>query len=233
MLPNKPRKKPRSTNYRLPHGDDIAEFISDNIVSVKQYLEPLFGQRYNDAINWTPSILPDHYEPKPKGHGSNNTHYVVPKIDAIFGGRSIYKAGLKWDEVENQAVELFDLEQYEESKTRNIDYWRKIEIDQKEYWQGCEIKKTTGSFSKPPIFIRSSEAQLKALSSIDPLRENHISPSVYIIGSIDYCQVHKEWVITWWFYPVKNASDFILFNTSDFKWSPMKTVTNDGWITRP
>lgn len=222
--PKKPRRYATVGDYSLE------AFLNNNLVELKSDLTQKFHYKLNQHINWTPTPKDAGQTPNPEGYGSNNTHYVVPKINAIFGGRTKVDRNPSWETVEEKAREEFDLFTEDETKTRNIDYWRKIKIGEEEYYQGCEVKKTTGCFDKQqPVFIRSSLKQLQALGSIKPLRENQIGPSLYIVGSCDYDKT-IGWSITWWFIPIKDVNDFLCFNTSSYVNKTRPTVQNDGWI---
>jgi hypothetical protein len=229
--PTLKRKKREETINRIPLGDDITDFLSDNLVIVKSNLNRRFlWHATNHHINWVPPKLSQNVTPQPKGHGSNNTHYVVPKINAVFGGRSVFPRNPTWQDVEQEARRLFNLEQTDQSKTRNIDYWREIKIGAATYYQAAEVKKTTGCYKNQPVFIRSSRAQLEALTTIRAHRRAQIGPSVYIIGSCDFDDPLRAWFITWWFVPVATTDDFILFNTSNFRWETEHTDENNGWL---
>ena len=226
-----PRKPKRfaTASARLAEGDDISDFISDNLIELKTNLTKRLKYKLNQRIDWVPPKQSQNVEPKPKGLGSNNTHYVVPKINGVFGGRSKVEGNPSWQDVEKYAKEFFDLYQTDQTATRNIDYWRKVEWDGKEYEQGCEVKKTTGCYNKQPVFIRSSKEQLERLATVQAICPDQLGPSIYIIGSCDWDRDEK-WVITWWFIPVKDTGDFLCFDTSNFRNERRSTGTNDGWI---
>lgn len=226
---NAPRKAPRPDSTDVYIGDDVSEFLNRSLVPIKRNLLSGFNYRTDHNINWTPKELPQYVKPEPKGHGSNNTHYVVPRFNAIFGGRSAFKGNPTWQNVEEEAKRIWNLEQTDASKTRNIDYWRSIEIGNATFYQACEVKKTTGCYENQPAFIRSSRAQLEALASVKASVLSQIGPSIYIIGSCDYDRTYG-WIITWWFQPIKDLYDFIIFDTSNFPYSRMYTKQLDGWI---
>jgi hypothetical protein len=208
------------------------EFLSNGLLDVSTNLnETRFRHIPNGTIDWVPFVYPSTYVPKPKGLGSNNVHYVVPKIKGVLGGRTIQGKKLDWEGVERIAEQLWDLETTGTDPTRPIDYVRHIPYRNGEISQFCEIKKTTGSYDKPPTFIRSSKSQLEALCSIQGGHyETQLYPSIYIVGSCDFDNKKREWVITWWFIPCKTIDDFLVFNTSDFDWKPEATIENDGFI---
>lgn len=224
--PRKKRAYAQTDNYI---SSDIERFLDNNLVAIKRNLIHSYGYKLNNNITWTPEIQDVGTTPKPKGYGSNNTHYVVPKIKSIFGGRSPINKNPTWQDVESEAKKIFNLSTDDDTPTRNIDYWRKIDIGGQEYCQACEVKKTTGSYDKPPVFIRSSEAQLEALTTYESVKINQIGPSIYLVGSCDY-DVSNKWQITWWFVPAKSSDDFLCFNTSNFPMTYRTTRTNDGWI---
>lgn len=226
---NAPKKPPKPDSESIYVGDDVGQFLNRSLVPIKKNLMSRFEYKQNHLINWTPKILPQYVVPNPKGHGSNNTHYVVPRFNAIFGGRSSFQGNPTWQDVEEEAKRMWNLEQVESSKTRNIDYWRQVQVGAATFYQGCEVKKTTGCFQKQPVFIRSSRAQLEALTNPKAIVRSQIGPSVYIIGSCDYDR-NYGWIITWWFQPIKDFYDFLLFDTSDFPYSRMYTRENDGWV---
>lgn len=191
------------------------------------------GYKHNDHINWVPPILPELEIPTTQSYGSNNTHYVIPKVEAVFAGRTVInKESTPWNKVEEIAQETWNLEQVEDAATRNIDFWRVWQDNNQTFRQGCEVKKTTGCFTHPPTFIRSSKVQLIALLDQNDPMPAQIHPSIYIIGSVDYNKDKRQWLITWWFIPVKDRGDFMLMNTSNFKWKRETTPTDDGWLTR-
>lgn len=220
-----PRKKRR---YAKASSNALENFLQHNLVSLKRELVKEIAYKYDGKINWMPNKQPTGPMPKPKGLGTNNTHYVVPKINALFGGRTVVDGNPDWKKVEQYACEAFDLYQDDPEATRNIDFWRKFTWEGEEYEQACEIKKTTGCFDKQPVFIRSSKQQIEVLGG-RAIKPNQISPSLYIVGSCDYDSENK-WVITWWFVPIKDAYDFICFNTSDYYHDRYETYTNDGWV---
>lgn len=229
MYPSAPRKAKKPRTYYDVRSATIAEdFVTENIVAVRRNLMTSYDYRKNDHINWTPKIIKNGpQKPTPKGFGSNNTHYVVPRIDAVFGGRTEWPSNPTWEDVEAAARKEFNLSNKDKTPTRNIDYWRTFKEKGKTCIQACEIKKTTGCFERPPVFLRSSQQQLEALSNPKGEKRNQIGPSLYIAGSCDY---DKKWIITWWFIPVKSIDDFILFNTSNYHWEPEQIVQNDGWF---
>lgn len=210
-------------------GTDIERFLENNLVSIKRSLISSYNYKLNNYINWTPTIQHEGATPKPKGLGTNNTHYVVPQINSIFGGRTKFASNPTWQDVEEIAKTTFDLFTEDQTATRNIDYWRKLSINNKDYFQACEVKKTTGCFENQPVFIRSSEAQLSALATYESVKKHQLGPSLYIVGSCDYDKT-SGWQITWWFIPVKNSDEFLCFNTSNFPKSRKYTKENDGWI---
>lgn len=230
--PRAPKKRAREeTINSLPLGSDIASFLSENLITIKRNLNRYFlNVTLNHHINWVPHILSTNIIPNPKGHGSNNTHYVVPKINAILGGRSAFQGNPTWQNVEKEAQRIWGLEQTENKATRNIDYWRTLRQGPATYYQACEIKKTTGCYDRQPVFIRSSKQQLEALTTIRAHRPSQIGPSLYIVGSCDFDQNLRGWFITWWFIPVATPDDFLLFNTSNFPWETEERLTNNGWI---
>jgi hypothetical protein len=226
------KKRKTEPKNAIPYGNDIASFIADNLVTVKSNLNrKLQWETINHHINWVPYKLSANVKPEPVGHGSNNTHYVVPKINATFGGRSAFQRGNPtWQNVEQEAQRIWGLEQRETKNTRNIDYWRKITIGPATYYQACEVKKTTGCYEKQPVFIRSSKQQLEALTTIRAQIPSQIGPSIYIVGSCDFDKNLRGWFITWWFIPAATVDDFLLFNTSNYIWDTEPTDENNGWI---
>lgn len=223
--------KPKG-DFRTEMINSGLDFLSNGLLDLSKNLnETKFREIPNGTIDWVPYVYPSNYVPEPKGLGSNNVHYVVPKIKGVLGGRTIQGKRLDWEGVEKIAEQLWGLETTGTDPTRPIDYVRHIPYRNIEISQFCEIKKTTGSYDKPPTFIRSSKSQLEALCSIEGGHyETQLYPSIYIVGSCDFHQPRREWVITWWFIPCKTTDDFLVFNTSAFDWKPEGTLENDGFI---
>lgn len=226
----------RQRRPQTPSRSKLPQILYDSLDNIAKTLH--FGNKHNDHINWVPPILPSVTEPKTESYGSNNTHYVIPKVKAVFAGRTaIPKDETGWDKVEEIAKREWNLQQISTVLTRNIDFWREFQVKAQDgsevhYRQACEIKKTTGCYKYPPVFIRSSKKQLEALLDQTKPAPSQIHPSLYIVGSVDYDKENKQWLITWWFIPVKIKDDFICINTSNFKWKPDTTPNDDGWITR-
>lgn len=232
--PRKKRKNVNTDSDNYPYGNDFNEFVSRHIVQVKRNLIHSFLlEKLNHKIHWCPNKLSNNVKPNPKGHGSNNTHYVIPKFDAVFGGRSAFPKSPTWEDVEAEAARIWNLDKTSQAKTRNIDYWRTWQQGPATYKQACEVKKTTGCFERQPVFIRSSQQQLEALTTLRALTPGQIGPSIYIVGSCDFDQIIRGWFITWWFIPAAAMEDFIIFNTSGFPHTTWKTDVNNGWIKPP
>lgn len=231
-VPTRPTKKGKPLQpFELRILNSKLDFISDSILAVSKNLDRgLFDELEEGTIDWVPPVQNPLNVPTPTGLGSNNVHYVVPRIDAVFGGRTQLTGKMKWDDIETLAEKTFQLKKSGTSKTRNIDYTRTFKQKGKTYNQYCEIKKTTGSYKNPPTFIRSSLVQLEALCSKKKKLTNQISPSIYICASMDFDQKTRKWLVTWWFIPCRRMIDFILFNTSDFKWNAFKTKQNNGYL---
>jgi hypothetical protein len=226
-----PYSRKRSA-WQSPSSTTASNFLAESLQAITKKLD--FGRKHNDGINWLPNKLSLLSIPTIKSHGTNNTHYVIPRISAHLLGRSETLADKTgWQDVENEAQIQFGLHQKQASKTRNIDYWRDFKEKGNDYTQAVEVKKTTGSYKDPPVFIRSSRKQLEALASQKNPEDNQIHPSIYIVGSTDFDHTNKKWIITWWCIPVKDVTDFMLINTSDYRWLAPATRTEiDGWVTR-
>lgn len=225
-----PRPQPEFRKAMVNAGYD---FLSDGLLSITKNLDQtIFNEVPVGHIPWTPPKQQDGFVPKPKGLGTNNVHYVVPKIKAIFGGRTIMGSNPGWEAVELEAKRLFGLTETGSAKTRNIDFFRNIYEGRLHIKQYCEIKKTTGCYEQPPTFLRSSASQLKALCDVTPKYQYQLFPSIYIIGSTDYDTSTRKWIITWWFIPCKSLDHFFTFDSSDFKWYPYPHSENDGFISR-
>lgn len=232
FFPNdRPAKKPKGrADFRTEMINSGLDFLQGGLLNVSKNLnETKFRDVPTGNFNWVPRIYPSYLVPEPKGLGSNNVHYVVPKIEGVLGGRTILGKKLDWEGVEKVAERLWRLEATGIEPTRPIDYVRHISFGNQIISQLCEIKKTTGSFDKPPTFIRSSKSQLQALCSTSGGKyQKHLYPSIYIVGSADFDKNTRQWVLTWWFIPCKSIDDFLVFNTSDFDWKPNGTNLTDG-----
>jgi len=205
-----------------------SDFFENNLATVKVNLLARFGQKKNHNLNWIPNFTGENVSTETRSFGANNTHYVVPKINAVLLGRIAVDKEYTWKEVEDKTEQLFSLKKTDTSKTRNIDFWKTKKIKGKDYQQGVEVKKTTGCIKRPPVFIRSSKQQIEALLNQDNLSYRFF-PSIYIVVSVDFNQ-QRKWILTYWCYPVKSIDDFMLFNTSDFRWKVGQTDEQDGWI---
>lgn len=211
----------------------LKDLLTRGLLSVKRKLNFVIQ---NEHINWMPPPVPNMIQvPRPTGRGSLDTHYVVPKKSAVYLGRTNTEERPGWLEVEKLAKTVFNLTQLSTSLTRNVDFIRTFMdytargqlVTMNQY---CEIKKVTGCYINPPVFIKSSRAQLKELANPTNIQQNHIMPSLYIIGSCDFDQITRKWVVTWWCVAVHSMEEFLYFNTTDFRWETEHVTTNDGYI---